>query len=406
MNKNKIFISHSTKDVNIVKSFVENILKLGLDISSDRIFCSSMEGQGIKSGQYIPDRLREEINISIIAFLFISKNYKSSEVCLNEVGAAWATLPKENVIPLILPNVDFHELGFLDIGRLGLKIKMREDISKLIQDTKDILNPNYNLARLNHKIDVFINELGEIEDTTLSGYENALFNDSGPNSFNEWTDCFTNNLFALDDIIRKAIPAHNDGIHEITSVKMQNQILTELSKADFLKRFGYKRAEGDFYVERLKKLPSGNWLMTVFNWDIKVSKMWVCMSSEFQYEFILIQSMKQEPYKIDSDIGGESYRVGILSDGTIVSENERQNGYAIIEGETIDLNTLGVEARIRYDRSNWVFLVSKYHKAGYNNDETVAFCEKLDSGEIEVNEENLFNFLRPLDNHPVVIENY
>ena len=67
--KNKIFISHSSKDINIVENFVELILILGLGIDRDRIFCSSMEGQGVLSGEYIPDRLKQEINSSSLNLL-------------------------------------------------------------------------------------------------------------------------------------------------------------------------------------------------------------------------------------------------------------------------------------------------------------------------------------------------
>jgi hypothetical protein len=397
MIKNKIFISHSSKDIDYVKSFVEKVLILGLDISAERIFCSSMEGQGVKSGQYIPDRLRDEINSSSLALLFISKEYKSSEICLNEIGAAWAILSKESVIPLLLPNTEFSELGFLDLSRLGLKIYERDGILKLIQDCKEELNPSFNLEKLHTKIEEFIKDIQSFQKTnsTLDNIEEHF-------EVDEWTDCFTNNLYALNEIIRKAIPANEDGIHKISEQKTQTQILTDLSKAKFLKHFWYKHAKGDYYVEQIKRIPSGNWLISCFNWEIKISEMWVSMDSELQYEFVLIKSEKQEPFVINSDIGGESYNVGILNDGTIVSENERLNGYAIIKGETIDLNELGVEPRIRHSVSHWVFLVSDYHKAGYNADETIEFCGKLDSGEIEVNEENILRFLRNLRNNPIV----
>lgn len=397
MTKDKIFISHSSKDIDYVKSFVENILLLGLDIPSDRIFCSSMEGQGVKSGQYIPDRLKEEINKSSLALLFVSKNYKSSEICLNEVGAAWATLKKESVIPILLPNTEFSELGFLDLSRLGLKCYEREGILKLIQDCKDELNPSFNLEKLHKKIEDYLSEINKL----IKRETTSLTNES--EEVDEWTDCFTNNLYPLNEIIRKAIPAHEDGIHKIEDIKTQNQILTDLSQAKFLRHFWYKQAGGDYYVEKLRKLPTGNWLISGFNWEVKITEMWVCMDSELQYEFILIKSAELEPYKIDSDIGGTSYNVGILKDGTIVSENERQNGYAIINGETINLHEHGVEPRVRDDESHWVFLVSDYHKAGYNADETIEFCEKLDNSEIEVNEENIYQFLRTLRNNPVVI---
>jgi hypothetical protein len=397
MIENKIFISHSSKDIEYVETFVENILRLGLDISSERIFCSSMEGHGVKSGEYIPDRLKEEINKSSLALLFISKNYKSSEICLNEVGAAWAMLEKESVIPMLLPNIGFRDIGFLDLSRLGLKLYEKEGILKLIEDCKEELNPSFNHVRLYKKIEDYLKDIAEINRAETSA-------DTGEQEeVDEWTDCFTNNLFPLNEIIRKAIPAHKDGIHRITDTRIQTQLLTDLSKAKFLKHFWCKQAEGAFYVEKLRKLLSGNWLISTFNREIKFSEIWVGIYTELQYEFILIKSEKQEPYKIDSDIGGLSYNVGVLGDGTIVSENERLNGYALIKGETIDLHKHGIEPRIRDDESHWVFLVSDYHKAGFNADETIGFCEKLDSGEIEVNQENIFKFLRSLRNNPVVI---
>jgi hypothetical protein len=396
MPNNKIFISHSSKDIDYVKSFVEKILILGLDIPADRIFCSSMEGQGVKSGQYIPDRLKEEICKSSLALLFISKNYKASEVCLNEVGAAWVVLTKETVIPMLLPNIDFSEIGFLDINRLGLKLFEKEGILKFIQDCKHQLNPSFNLEKLHKKIEDYLHDISKYDEL------NSI-NSESEEEFNEWKDCFTDNLYPLDKIIRKAIPAYDDGIHKIVDFRIQNQILTDLSQAKFLKHFWYKQSGGDYYVERLINLPSGNWLISTFNWEVKISEMWVCINSEVQYEFILIKSEKLEPFKIDSDIGGTAYNVGVLNDGTIVNENERQNGYAIIKEETVDLSKYGVEPRIREDESHWVFLVSDYHKAGYNADETIEFCEKLDSGEIEVNEKNIYNFLRSLKNNPVVI---
>ena len=396
--KEKIFISHSSKDLDYIKSFVENILILGLEIPASRIFCSSIEGQGVKSGQYIPDRLKKEINLSCLALLFISENYKQSEVCLNEVGAAWAVLEKENVIPVLLPQTGFDELGFLDLGRLGLKANSRQGILKLIQDSRQLLNPDFNLERLNSKIENYLSEVKALEE------KYSPVNDTDEEEeVSEWTRCFTNNLYALDEIIRKAIPAHEDGIHQINDVKTRNQILTDLSKAKFLKHFWYKFAHGDYYVEKLDKLPSGNWLMSVFNWELKISDMWIAMYPDLQYEFILIRSEGLELFTINSDVGGQDYSVGILSDGTIVSNNERINGYAKINGESIDLHEHGIQPRMRKKESNWILLVSNYHKFGNNPDEAIELCGKLDKGEIEVNSDVLFEIQTHLRNHPTVI---
>jgi hypothetical protein len=41
----------------------------------------------------------------------ISKNYKDSEICLNEMGAVWAA--DNHVRYYLLPDVDFKEIGWL-----------------------------------------------------------------------------------------------------------------------------------------------------------------------------------------------------------------------------------------------------------------------------------------------------
>ncbi|MWW25020.1 toll/interleukin-1 receptor domain-containing protein [Algibacter lectus] len=397
MDKIKIFISHSSKDILLVESFVKHILRLGLDIPASRIFCTSMEGHGIRSGEYIPDRLKTEIQLASLALLFISDNYKKSEICLNEVGAAWASLEKTNVIPILLPEINFNQLGFLDLNRLGLKIGDKKDILKFINDNKTELNPTFNLELVHEHIEEFLKETQNKEPTEEKKEEEI------PLEVNEWNECFEKNLIPFDHIIRKSIPAHDDGIHEIKDVQTQTKLMKELGRADFLRKFWYKKSAGDFYVERIRQLPTGNWLISAFNWEIKISTMWVSKNTEPQNEFFLIHSELLPPFKIESDIGGESHNVGILTDGTIVSENERLNGYAIINGETVDLHEHGVEPRIRDRESHWVFLISDYHKAGFNPDETIKFCEKIDKGEIEVSKENLRTFIRSLRNHPTVL---
>lgn len=393
MTKDKIFISHSSKDINVIEAFVEKILILGLEISSERIFCTSMEGHGVQSGQYIPDRLREEIKNSALALLFVSKNYKSSEICLNEVGAAWVTLEKENVLPLLFPEIDFSELGFLNISKLGIKIFERQGILKLIQDNKEKLNPSLNLERLNKQIDLFLKNV-EISNTIENSTDPLSAEDD------DFTDCFEKNLYPFDEIIRKAIPALDEGIHKIEDVGIQNKLLFELNELK-LNRLWYRHSGGDYHISELKKLPMGNWLINS-RWEIKVSEMWVSMNVELGYEFILIHSEKLNPYKINSDIGGECHYVGILNDGTIISQNEYYNNFAVIGGQTINVNNYDAIGRYRDRESRWIFLTTYYHKTGFNANETIDFCAKLDNGEIEVNEENIMTFLSKLVNNHTI----
>lgn len=107
----KIFISHSSKDKVIMEKFTDYILQLGIGLNHEDIFCTSIEEMGIKNGEDIRRHIRENVQSADFSFLMISKNYKESEICLNEMGAVWAA--NNRVRYYILPNVDFKEIGWL-----------------------------------------------------------------------------------------------------------------------------------------------------------------------------------------------------------------------------------------------------------------------------------------------------
>lgn len=107
----KIFISHSSKDKDIIEKFTDYILQLGIGLKPEDIFCTSIEEMGIKNGKDIRHYIRENVQTADFSFLMISKNYKQSEICLNEMGAVWAT--DNQVRYYILPDVDFKEIGWL-----------------------------------------------------------------------------------------------------------------------------------------------------------------------------------------------------------------------------------------------------------------------------------------------------
>lgn len=107
----KIFISHSSNDKDVIQKFVDHILLLGVGLSEDDIFCTSIEEMGIKNGEDLRKHIRENIQSADFSFLIISKNYKASEICLNEMGAVWAA--DSRVRYYLLSNVDFEEIGWL-----------------------------------------------------------------------------------------------------------------------------------------------------------------------------------------------------------------------------------------------------------------------------------------------------
>jgi hypothetical protein len=390
--RKKIFISHSSKDIEFVEGFVDKVLKLGMGVSEDRIFCSSMEGHGIRSGEYIPDILKEELQKSGLAFLFLSKNYKESEVCLNEMGAAWFALEKSDVIPILLPDVDFTDLGFIDTNRLGVKITDKTAMISLIQDQKGFLNMDFKIPLLTKHLDDFL--AIEWPELTVKLDEPFIQNDHH--------QCFEISLIPFGEVSQKVLPHLEDGIHHIEDRKTINKLFKELSTKAFQRNLWFAYSGGDMYIEQIKLLSNGDILLD--SWENNISELWISINCMQQYEFILFKSMAQKPFEINSDVSGISHHVGVLSDGTKVSDAERGNGYAIVNGDTIDLAENGVSYRYNYPKDNWIFLSTRYHKIGNNLDESEDYCRKLDSGEVIPTEEALYKFVRSLRNHSTVIK--
>lgn len=82
----KFFISHSSKDKNIVDIFVDKILRLGLSVDANDIAYTSREDTGVVNGENIPQYIKTNIANCEFMFFIVSENYRKSEVCLNEMG--------------------------------------------------------------------------------------------------------------------------------------------------------------------------------------------------------------------------------------------------------------------------------------------------------------------------------
>lgn len=108
----KIFISHSSKDQKIITAFVDKILKLGCGLSDSQIFCTSIQGLGIENGTDFRKHIKDNLKDATHVFIMISDNYKKSEVCINEMGAAWAREDCE-IVQLLFPDLGFDKLGVL-----------------------------------------------------------------------------------------------------------------------------------------------------------------------------------------------------------------------------------------------------------------------------------------------------
>ena len=139
-----IFISHSSKDTHIIRKFVEDILRLGVNLAPEHIRCSSIEGYGIKNGEDMRRWIREEITNCSMAFLMISPNYQASQICLNEMGAIWAL--NKQVKLFLLPGIDTDNFGWLEEVRQAGRINDSNVLDELYDTLAGIFHVEKNIS--------------------------------------------------------------------------------------------------------------------------------------------------------------------------------------------------------------------------------------------------------------------
>lgn len=134
----RVFISHSSKDLDVVAPFVKMLSSLGLDNS--KLFCSSVEGYGIPLGENIYDYLKLEFTEkNTLVVMIMSDNYYNSKPSLNEMGAAWV-MSKEYV-HILIKGFEFNQIeGAVDPQKIGFKIedkyRLNEFKDKLIKELR------------------------------------------------------------------------------------------------------------------------------------------------------------------------------------------------------------------------------------------------------------------------------
>lgn len=132
-----IFISHATKDKEIIDAFVDIILHGALSVPIDKIFCVSTDGTKIKSGADWRDSINESLLSAKVNFLIITPNYKESEVCLNEMGAAWVT--SATVLPLIVDPINYKTVGVIQEPKQIEKLLDEKSLDRIKDEVQEKL---------------------------------------------------------------------------------------------------------------------------------------------------------------------------------------------------------------------------------------------------------------------------
>ncbi len=119
----KLFISHSSKDAEYMKAFVDLLVAIG--VHKNQITCTSVPQCNIPVGCNIYDWLAKQFQTSDLHVVYaFSDNYYSSVATLNEMGAAWVMRCKWTGL--------FGETFIIDykfLGRFRRCIKNKESFS-------------------------------------------------------------------------------------------------------------------------------------------------------------------------------------------------------------------------------------------------------------------------------------
>src|SRR3989338_6841490 len=132
MSNKTIFISHSSEDRELVSRFVSDIHQMGLGAKETDIYCTSVDGMNVRSGDDFKKWIHEKITSASMIIQLITTNYKKSEICLNEMGASWAL--NSTVVPFIIDPVRFDNVGFIHNTTHLLPLNNEQDLLKFRND--------------------------------------------------------------------------------------------------------------------------------------------------------------------------------------------------------------------------------------------------------------------------------
>ncbi|MBA8862762.1 hypothetical protein FHW19_004513 [Ochrobactrum anthropi] len=136
-SKTLIFLSHSVADEKLVEAF-ETLLCKALNITSARIFCSSLEGQGVTKGTNFVDAIKDKAIEAEAVISLLSPAYMESPFCLAELGAAWVL--NSHRFPIIVPPNTFEIMQGTLLGVTAVKIDKTEALTQMFEDIGEALS--------------------------------------------------------------------------------------------------------------------------------------------------------------------------------------------------------------------------------------------------------------------------
>jgi hypothetical protein len=132
-----VFISHSSQDSDVAEILIE-LLESALDLPSDSIRCTSVEGYQLPAGVSTDEALRSEVHGSKLLIGLITPNSMSSPYVLFELGARWGA--KKPMFPVLAKGAEHGILGGPLEGLNVLDGNIEGELHQLVEDIADELD--------------------------------------------------------------------------------------------------------------------------------------------------------------------------------------------------------------------------------------------------------------------------
>jgi hypothetical protein len=153
MSQRPIFISHAQSDAKLVSALVDALIASGV-VKVDDIFCHSLEGMRIPSGENFIDFIRNQLEKPKLVISIISTHYYESVFCNCELGAVWVL--SHDFFPLLVPPLTHTDMQAVLSAAQCKQIDDRAALNELKDRVCTALGTKVSTTRFEDKRDEFI----------------------------------------------------------------------------------------------------------------------------------------------------------------------------------------------------------------------------------------------------------
>ncbi len=175
-------------------------------------------------------------------------------------------------------------------------------------------------------------------------------------------------LHLLHDAIAQTFPK-NSGLTVSLRPEDSARFLRNLATRDFKKELWWTRGHSSNYLSRIEPIDAHRWLLDRL--EVTLDKIAVYTDPSRFNCFAILQFAPSSPFGIYSTFSsGEE--AGIVDGEHYITFTENDNGYALINGETVSLSDHQVESRVRYMKTHTLVITVRNACAfQFANDDTV-----------------------------------